>query len=75
MYLNKSLHKEPSPGPSSTSKIFLGLPIYSQKATHHTANISPKRFEIKGAVIKSPPFAQKDFASYNNQIFCHKEQY
>ena len=38
----------PSPGPSSTNNIFFGFPIYSQKATHHIANISPKRFDIKG---------------------------
>ena len=52
----KFLHKEPSPGPSSTNKIFFGLPICSQNETHQIANISPKRFEIIGAVIKSPSF-------------------
>ena len=43
------------------NKIFFGFPIYSQKATHHIANISPKRFEIKGDVIKSPLFPKGFF--------------
>ena len=43
------------------NKIFLGFPIYSQNATHHIAIISPKRFEIKGAVIKSPSFPKGFF--------------
>ena len=36
------------------SKILFGFPAYSQNETHQIANISPKRFEIMGAVIKSP---------------------
>ena len=42
------------------SKILLGLPICSQKATHQTAIISLKSFEIDGDVIKSP-FLPKGF--------------
>ena len=43
------------------NKILPGFPICSQKATHHTVNISPKRFEIKGDVIKSPFFPKGFF--------------
>ena len=39
----------------------LGLFKYSQYATHHIAIISPKRFEIKGDVIKSPSFPKGFF--------------
>ena len=43
------------------SKIFLGFPTCSQNATHHIANISAKRFETKGDVIKSPLFPKGFF--------------
>ena len=42
-------------------KILFGLPKCSQKATHHIAIISPKRFEINGDVIKSPFFPKGFF--------------
>ena len=44
----------PSPGPSSTKLKFLGLPSFSHTETTHTVIISENKFEIVGAVIKSP---------------------
>ena len=44
----------PSPGPSSTKLNFSGLPNFSQVDTTHMAIISENKFEIVGAVTKSP---------------------
>ena len=51
---NKTLVRFPSPGPSSTILNFLGLPNVFQVEINHIPTISQNKFEIPGAVIKSP---------------------
>ena len=52
--LTKTFAKLPSPGPSSTKLKYLGLPNSSHDETIHIEIISENKFEIVGAVIKSP---------------------
>ena len=54
MVLIKTFARLPSPGPSSTKLKFLGFPSFSQVDITHIVIISENKFEIVGAVIKSP---------------------
>ena len=59
--LIKIFVKLPSPGPSSTMINYLGLPKVSQVDTNHIAIISENKFDIPGAVKKSPFFPKGIF--------------
>ena len=50
----KTFAKLPSPGPSSTKLKVFGFPSFSQTETTHIVMISENKFEIVGAVTKSP---------------------
>ena len=52
--LNKIFIKLPSPGPSSTTLKFFGLPNDSQQVIIQIAIISENKLETFGEVIKSP---------------------
>ena len=52
--LDKTFAKLPSPGPSSTKLNFLGFPNFSHAETIQIVIISENKFDIVGAVTKSP---------------------
>ena len=69
---NNTFIISPLPAPNSIKLNFLDNLNFPKKKLSKLQSFQKISIDIFGAVIKSP-FYQKDFFSYNNQIFYYKE--